>query len=168
MANRSQPGTERIIGPVGNTALIRTRLDADLTFQDAVGRVRDSVLDAYAMQDLPFDILGARLAEEEGIDPARLMRASFVLQNAFRRPLEVADVGVKPFTRGHVETPAAIDRTWLRMSLKETPSGIAGTCGCKRELFAPHDLHPWGADYATILAKAAADPAISLGRLVEL
>ena len=25
----------------GNTAIIRTRLDADLSFQDAVGRVRD-------------------------------------------------------------------------------------------------------------------------------
>src|SRR5262249_51238691 len=31
MANRSKPGTERVIGPFANTALIRTRIDADLS-----------------------------------------------------------------------------------------------------------------------------------------
>src|SRR5262249_34621472 len=73
MANRSQAGTERIVGPLGNTAIIRTRLDADLSFQDAVRRVRDSVLETYALQDLPFQILAGRLEEEEGIDPASLI-----------------------------------------------------------------------------------------------
>jgi hypothetical protein len=168
MANRSQPKTERVIGPLGNMALIRTRLEADLSFQDAVGRVRDSVLEAYAMQDLPFNILAARLAEEEGLDPEPLMRVSFVLQNAFRRPLQLPDVAVRPFAPRDGETSAAIDRTWLRMSLKETQSGIAGTCSYKRELFEPDNLQPWAADYVTILTKAAAEPAISLGRLVDL
>ena len=166
MANRSLSRTERIVGPLGNTAIIRTRLDADLSFQDAVGRVRDSVLEAYAMQDLPFDILAARLAEEEGLDPVALMQVSFVLQNAFRRPLRLPDVAVRPFARREGEAPAAIERTWLRMSLKETQSGITGTCGCKRDLFEPDNLHPWAADYGTILAKAAADPAASLSRLL--
>ena len=97
MANRSQLRTERMIGPVGNTALIRTRLDADLSFQDALRRVRDSVLETYARQELPFDVLAARLAEEEGLDPASLMQVFFVLQNAFRRSLELPDVSVRPF-----------------------------------------------------------------------
>ena len=59
MANRSQLRTERMIGPLENTTLIRTRIDADLSFQEALGRVRDSVLEAYARQELPFDILAA-------------------------------------------------------------------------------------------------------------
>ena len=168
MANRSQPGTERIVGPLGNSVLIRTRLDGDLSFVDALGRVRDSVLEAYSMQESPFDILAARLAEEEGLDPASLMRASFVLQNALRRPLHLTDVAVRPLARPEAETSAAIDRTWLRMSLRETPSGIAGTCKCKSELFKPDALRPWAADYATILTKAAADPTISLDRLADV
>ena len=44
MANRSQLGTERVIGPFANTTLIRTRIDADLSFQEALNRVRDAVI----------------------------------------------------------------------------------------------------------------------------
>ena len=36
MANRSQLSTERVIGPLVNTTLIRTRIDADLSFQEAL------------------------------------------------------------------------------------------------------------------------------------
>ena len=97
MANRSQLWTERVIGPLENTTLIRTRIDADLSFREALGRVRDSVLEAYARQELPFDILAARLAEEDGLDPASLMQVFFVLQNAFRRPLKLPDVAVRSF-----------------------------------------------------------------------
>ena len=81
MANRSQLGRERVIGPFANTTLIRTRFDADLTFQEALDRVRDAVLEAYARQELPFDIIAARLAEEDGLDPASLVQFYFVLQS---------------------------------------------------------------------------------------
>jgi acyl-CoA synthetase (AMP-forming)/AMP-acid ligase II/acyl carrier protein len=166
MANRSQLRTERMIGPVGNTALIRTRLDADLSFHDALRRVRDSVLETYARQELPFDILAARLAQEDGLDPASLMQAFFVLQNAFRRPLKLPDVSVRPFAyRDGQVTP--IDRTWLRVTLKETPAGITGGCSYKEELFEPDTLGHWAEDYRRILAKAAADPETSLGRLAD-
>ncbi len=82
MANRSQLRMERVIGPVANTTLIRTRLGGDLSFQEALSRVRESVLEALARQELPFDILAARLAEKDGLDPASLIQVFFVLQNA--------------------------------------------------------------------------------------
>ena len=100
MANRSQLGTERVIGPFANTMLIRTRIDADLSFQEALNRVRDAVLEAHARQELPFDILAARLAEEAGHDPASLIQVVFVLQIAFRRPLKLPDVAVDRLSTG--------------------------------------------------------------------
>ena len=168
MANRSQLRTERVIGPFANTTLIRTRLDTDLTFQEALNRVRDAVLEAYARQELPFDIIAARLAEEEGLDPASLVQVYFVLQVAIRRSIKLPDVAVRPF--GHREGQSVampIDRTWLRMTLKEIPSGIAGACRYKNDLFAPNTVKHWIADYKTILANAAANPKMSLGRLAD-
>ncbi len=85
MANRAQLRAESVIGPFANTAIIRTRLDADLTFHETLDRVRDAVLQAYANQELPFDILADRLAEEHGFDPELLIQVYFVLQIAFRR-----------------------------------------------------------------------------------
>jgi acyl-CoA synthetase (AMP-forming)/AMP-acid ligase II/aryl carrier-like protein len=168
MANRSQPRTERMIGPVGNASLIRTWLDADLSFQEALRRVRDSVLETYARQELPFDILAARLAQEDDLDPTSLMQVFFVLQNAFRRPLKLPGVAVRPFAYREGQQGMPIDRTWLRVTLRETPSGITGTCRYKADLFEPNTLQHWVADYKTILAKAAANPETSLGGLIQV
>ena len=169
MANRSQQWTERVIGPMENTTLIRTRMDSDLSFREALGRVRDSVLEAHARQELPFEILAARLAEEDGVDPASLIQVFFVLQNAIRRPLELPDVAVRSFGNVHREGQPVlpIDRTWLTLMLKERPSGIAGSCTYKDDLFEANTLQHWIADYKAILAKAAANPEMSLGRLAD-
>jgi hypothetical protein len=58
-----------------------------------------------------------------------------------------------------------IDRTWLRMTVRETTSGIAGACRYKSDLFEPNAVQHWIGDYKTILAKAAVNPKKSLGRL---
>ena len=169
MANRSQLKTEGVIGPLENTTLIRTRIDADLSFQDALTRVRASVLEAYARQELPFDVLAARLAEEDGLDPASLIQVFFVLQNTLRRPLKLADVEVRSFGNVYREGQPVlpINRTWLTVMLKETPSGITGSCSYKDDLFEPNALRHWISDYKTILAKAAANPETSLGGLAH-
>jgi non-ribosomal peptide synthetase component F len=165
MANRSEQWTERVIGPFENTTLIRTRLDPDLSFKEALGRVRESVLEAHARQDLPFEILAARLAEQDGVDPASLTQVFFVLQNAFGQPLELPDVAVRSFGNARYGQPVLpIDRTWLTLMLKEGPSGVAGSCAYKEDLFATGTLHQWMADYSTILAKAAAEPETTVGR----
>jgi len=169
MANRSQLRTERVIGPLENTTLIRTRIDADLSFREALSRVREAVLEASARQDLPFDILAARLAEEDGLDLAPLIQVFFVLQNGFRQPPKLPGVAVRSFgdvsREGQPVLP--IDRTWLTVTLKETPSGIFGSYSYKNHLFKPNTLPHWIADYGTILAKAAANPETPLGRLAD-
>ena len=167
MANRSHLRTERVIGPLENTTVVRTRIDADLSFQEALSRVRDAVLEAYARQELPFDILAARLADEEGLDPASLIQVFFVLQNAIRRPLKLPDVAVRPFAYREGQPVMPIDRTWLTVTLQETPSGVTGACSYKNDLFEPNTLQHWIADYNTILAKAAANPETPLGRLAD-
>jgi hypothetical protein len=91
----------------------------------------------------------------------------FVLQNAFRRSLKLPDVAVRPFAHWEGQPVMPIDRTWLRVTLRETPSGVTGTCSSKNELFAPDTRRHWIADYKAILAKAAANPETSLGRLAD-
>jgi acyl-CoA synthetase (AMP-forming)/AMP-acid ligase II/acyl carrier protein len=168
MANRSQRGRERVIGPFANTTLIRTQVDANLTFNEALDRVRDAVLEAYTRQELPFDIIAARLAEETGLAPASLVQVYFVLQVAFRRPVKLPDVTVRPFGYQEGRTVLPIDRAWLSMTLREAPSGISGICGHKNDLFESNTVQDWITDYTAILAEAAANPDQQLGRLADL
>ena len=166
MANRSQPGSERVIGPLANTTLIRTQLDADLSFQEALNRVREAVFEAYARQELPFDIIVSRLSEEGGLDPASLIRAYFVLQVAFRQPMKTASLTIRPFGYREGQSVMPVDRTRLCMTLKETLSSITGTCTYKEDLFEPKIIRRWIADYRTILINATANPRKSLGALL--
>ncbi|MGJ4944087.1 amino acid adenylation domain-containing protein [Bradyrhizobium sp. HKCCYLS1011] len=168
MANRVQPGAERVVGPLENTVIIRTRLTPELSFAAAFGRVRHAVLDAHAGQELPFQVLAERLAEEEGIDPAGLIQVYCTLQNPLRQPLKLADVAVKPFgdifREGQPVLP--VNQTWLSLMLKERPSGITGTLGYKADLFEAGTMVQWVADFCAILENAAAGPQTSLARLL--
>jgi hypothetical protein len=168
MANRSQEKTERVVGLIENTTIVRTRLEPDLSFAEALDRVRHSVLEAHARQQLPFDLLAARMAEEDGLDLASITQAFFILQNAFR-PLRLPDVAVRPFgdvfRQGQAVMP--VDRTWLAVTLKETEEGIIGSCCYKTELFESNALQSWIANFRTILAKGTESPEMSLGRIVD-
>ena len=60
-----------------------------------------------------------------------------------------------------------IDRTWLTLMLKEKSSGLTGSCTYKVGLFEANTLQNWIAEYKAILAKAVANPEISLGMLTD-
>jgi amino acid adenylation domain-containing protein len=169
MANRAQPDTDRVIGPFENTAIIRTRMDPELSFRQAFGRVRQAILEAHARQELPFNVLAARLAEEEGIDPASLIQVYFTLQNPLRQPLKLPDIAVRPLGNAYREGQPVlpINETWLTLMLKERPSEIVGSCSYKCELFETGAIKQWMEDFAAILAGGAARPDAPLGRLLD-
>jgi non-ribosomal peptide synthetase component F len=168
VANRSDPRTERLIGPVANTVLICTRLDADLSFDEALGRVRSAVIEAVANQETPFDIVADRLADDYGLDPASLVQVMFVLQNLVGKQLNLTGTDVQPFSTGESQPIISVDRTALTVTLAETESGLEGTCRYKGDLFEPTTIQGWLSSYMIILGKAAANPELSLGRLTDL
>lgn len=168
MANRAQPDTEQIVGPFENTVIVRSRITPDLSFTQALGRVRQSVLDAHARQELPFNMLADHL-EQEGIDPAALLQVYFTLQNPLRQPLDLPDVAVRSI--GNVaregQPVLPVDQTWLSLMLKERPSGITGSCNYKGELLDGAMVGAWMEDLIALLAAAVAWPHTPLGRLLD-
>ncbi|MCK1346512.1 non-ribosomal peptide synthetase [Bradyrhizobium sp. CW11] len=168
MANRGQPDTDRIVGPFENTVIVRTKITPELSFAQAVVRVRQSVLDAHARQELPFNILADHL-EQEGVNPASLLQVYFTLQNPLRQPLDLPDL-----TTGSIGNIARegqpvlpIDQTWLSLMLKERPTGITGSCNYKSELLDGATVGQWMEDLLALLAAALAQPNTPLGRLLN-
>jgi len=168
MANRAQPDTDRIVGPFENTVIVRTKITPELSFVQALARVRQSVLDAHARQELPFNILADHL-EQEGVDPASLFQVYFTLQNPLRQPLDLPDLAIESIgniaREGQPVLP--IDQTWLSLMLKERPTGITGSCNYKRELLDGRMVGAWMEDLVALLAAAIAEPSAPLGKLLD-
>ena len=167
MANRAQPDTERIIGPFENTVIVRSRITPDLSFTQALARVRQSVLDAHARQELPFNILADHL-EQQGIDPASLLQVYFTLQNPLRQPLDLPDVTVRSIgniaREGQPVLP--VDPTWMSLMLKERPTGITGSCNYKHDLLDGATIGAWMEDLVALLKAAMLQPNTPLQRLL--
>ncbi|MBB4397894.1 non-ribosomal peptide synthetase [Bradyrhizobium sp. ERR14] len=167
MANRAQPDTDRIVGPFENTVIVRTKITPELSFTQALARVRPSVLDAHARQELPFNILADHL-EREGIDPASLLQVYFTLQNPLRQPLDLPDLATGSIgniaREGQPVLP--IDQTWLSLMLKERPTGITGSCNYKLELLDGRRVGAWMEDLVALLGAAVAQPNTPLDRLL--
>lgn len=61
IANRHQPNTEHLVGSLVNTLVMRNDLSGNPSFQELLHQVKATALEAYAHQDLPFDLLVEKL-----------------------------------------------------------------------------------------------------------
>ena len=67
ITGRNQPETAGLIGFFLNTLAIRSDLSGNPAFREMLTRVRQTVLDAYAEQDLPFEKLVEALQAPQGM-----------------------------------------------------------------------------------------------------
>ena len=160
VANRNRAGTEGLIGPLANTVILRTDLGGDPTAREVVRRVRATTLEAYAHQDLPFEVLAEALARERRVDPARLAQVMILLHNAALRPqasagralaFEEADPGMP--------MPLVTTTTYdVMLSLRETAQGLVGSCIYKPHRFDSKWIDRLLADFQRILEQMASEP----------
>jgi non-ribosomal peptide synthetase component F len=80
IANRNRVEIEPLVGFFVNQLVLRTQLDRWLTVREFLAQVRETVLGAYAHQDLPFERLVEEITTER--DPSRspLFDHAIVLQ----------------------------------------------------------------------------------------
>ena len=153
IAGRNAAEFEEVVGPFINTLVLRSNLGGNPTFRALLRRVRDTALDAYANQDLPFEKLVDELQPERDLSRNALYQVIFALQN-----MPVPDVrldglqlSVVPLER----VTAALDLDWI---LYPTLDGLQGTIRYSTDLFDAATIERMTRHYVRLLAAAAADP----------
>ena len=79
VSNRHFSSLEDLIGPFVNALVLRGSIDGNLSFRDAVTRARDTAADAFAHQDLPFEVLVEQLRPERDRSRSPLFQTLFVV-----------------------------------------------------------------------------------------
>ncbi len=97
VANRNSTETELLIGPFSNRIILRTNLAGNPTFRELLTRVRDTALEAYANQDIPFGEVVERVVTVAESHRNPLFQVLMILQERGHtvvqsRGLEVQDV----------------------------------------------------------------------------
>ncbi|HSU17605.1 non-ribosomal peptide synthetase [Longimicrobium sp.] len=81
VAGRTRAETEPLIGFFVNALALRTDLSGDPTFRELLRRVRETTLEAYAHQDVPFEKVIESLKLERALGRHPLTPASFTLHH---------------------------------------------------------------------------------------
>ena len=121
IANRASSALEALIGFFVNTLILRTDLSGGPTFNELLKRVREVTLEAYAHQDLPFEVLVEAVQPERNQSYSPLFQVMFVLQNAPQEEFELPNIKLRPFLINR--TTAKFDLTLFMFEDAERFSG---------------------------------------------
>jgi non-ribosomal peptide synthetase component F len=160
VANRNRAGTEKLIGPLANTVILRTNLGGDPSLREVMHRVRATTLAAFAHQDLPFEHLAEILERERALKPAALAQVMILLQNATLRPV-ASSGGALTFEEANPSMllPLVTITTFdVILMLRESAEGLVGCCVYNPHLFRAVTVDYLLRDFQEVLKHMATQP----------
>jgi len=130
VANRNHIETESLIGFFVNTLVLRARFSETLTFKELLSQMRDVTLEAYAHQNVPFEMLVEELQPERNMSYSPLFQVMFALQNAPQVQLQLGELELAVKGVGHGS--AKFDLTF---ALQEQEGVLQGQLEYRQDLF---------------------------------
>ncbi|MBG1265934.1 non-ribosomal peptide synthase/polyketide synthase [Nostoc sp. WHI] len=153
IANRDRSEIEGLIGFFVNTLVLRTDLSGNPSFNELLGRVREMAMDAYAYQDLPFEMLVEALQPERDLSHAPLFQVDFLLQNDPLSTVELTGLTVSSLP---IET--AMAKFDLTLAMQNTPTGLVGVWEYNTDLFDHSTIERMRSHFVTLLEAVVANP----------
>jgi hypothetical protein len=164
IAGRNSKETEGLIGVFINTLILRSDLSGEQSFRDLLRQVRDTSLNAYANQDLPFEKLIDHLQVKRDLSYNALFQVWFVLHSAPRRQkFELPNLKLDWL---HLDTETT--RHDLQLSIWERPTGLKLSFDYNLSLFNASTISTMARHFEALLQSIVTEPGAQLSTLKEM
>ena len=152
IANRNREEIEPLIGFFVNQLVLRCDLTGNPKFIELLKRIRETTLDAYANQDLPFDKLVEVLNPNRRINISPLFQLKLVFQNAPYYDIGFSGISIKPF-----DLNRGTSQLDLNLRVAEIPEGLLLSAEYSIDLFKAETIKKFLKDLHFILQQAVSN-----------
>ncbi|MGH3776207.1 MAG: amino acid adenylation domain-containing protein, partial [Pseudonocardiaceae bacterium] len=153
VSGRERAELEGLIGFFVNTLVLRSRVDGRQSFVEFLAGVRETVLDAFAHQHVPFERVVDELAPVRDTSRTPLFQAMVVLQNAPGKAPELDGVEVSA-----LELPVTTATFDVTAQFQESGDVLAGMLQYNTDLYDATTMQRMADHLLVLLAGIAADP----------
>jgi amino acid adenylation domain-containing protein len=161
VANRNRPELEGVIGFLVNTLVLRTRFSGDPTFRELLHRVRESALDAFSHDDVPFEKIVEALNPDRAAGQNPLFQIMFgFVPNHATMSLDLPGLALRP--RPLDNQTALFD---FSLYMADTPDGLGGTAQYNTALYDGQTIAQVLRLFEIVLAGVAARPDVTVAEI---
>ncbi|TCO54193.1 non-ribosomal peptide synthase/polyketide synthase [Actinocrispum wychmicini] len=159
-SGRGHHDLESVAGFFVNTLVLRSQVDPALRFPDFLARVRETVLEAFANDEVPFDRVVDALRLDRDPSRAPLVQAVVVMQNALVAPRVVEGLRIDEY-----DVPRLAARFDLLVEFWPYDDSFTVSFEYNTDLFERTTIERLGEHLEVLLASIAADPDQVVGGL---
>lgn len=142
---------ENIMGNFLNTLVLRTQMSDTLSFHHLLKQVRETTIEAYAHQELPFEKLVEELRPTRTVHANPLFQVGFVLET----PHPTLELG---WTLSQLDVHPQSAKFDLTMELDERTDGIIGRIEYNTDLFTQETINRMVGHFKSLLQGIVVEP----------
>ncbi len=161
IANRNLPELEGLIGFFANNLVLRHQFTEGMTFAELLTQVRQTTLDGYENQELPFGKMVDELQPERDLSRNPLFQVMFSLQNAPLPSIELPNLNLTPVVNFNTNT-ARFD---LEVNFWEEQAGLKGDWLYSTDLFDASTIDRMMAHFQMLLTGIVTNPQQQVSKL---
>jgi amino acid adenylation domain-containing protein len=163
VTNRNRKELEHLIGFFVNTLAFRTQLNGELSFHELLVRVRETTLEAYEYQDIPFERLVDELHIKRDLSNSPIFQVMFVFENNPDPVPKLPGLSVTLYDLYAEES--SYD---LTLYLTESPAGLRVRFLYNTDIFNESTIQRLMKRFEIILGQVVADPSQSIAKIPVL
>ncbi|KEI98771.1 hypothetical protein N496_03990 [Clostridium botulinum A2B3 87] len=164
ISNRSSKEVENLIGPFSNNLLLRAKFeDGNMTVQNFLSQVKETVIGAFVNKDLPFEILVEKLKPERDFSRNPLFQVLFTLQNMHKEKRNLDNIIME-----QLDVDNNTSKFDLTLELVDEGEKISGWLEYNVDLFEKETIDRMVDYYQNILEAIATGKEKKLSEIIKL